>query len=100
MNGLKLGGRSIGPLEAVALIGVGLVLALVVAGAIDGVALIILLVVGYFAHGAGRDRQAQRFRPVEPPRGHHHDRQPRADGAGHWRLRLVSGRRRRAPGPC
>jgi len=69
MNGLKLGGRSIGPLEAVALIGIGLVLALVVTGAIDGVALIILLVVGYFGYMAqGVIAQAQRFRPVEPPR--------------------------------
>jgi len=69
MNGLRRAWKSVGPLEAIALIGVGLVLALVLAGALDGVALIILLVVSYFGYMAqGVVVQAQRFRPVEPPR--------------------------------
>jgi tetratricopeptide (TPR) repeat protein len=59
--------RGIGWLEAIALVLVGIVIALVVAGQLDGVALIILLVIGYFGYMAqGVIAQAQRFRPVEP----------------------------------
>ena len=59
--------REIGWLEAIALILVGIVVALVVVGQFDGVALIILLIIGYFGYMAqGVIAQAQRFRPVEP----------------------------------
>lgn len=69
MIGLRRAWRSVGPLQAVALIAVGVAAALVLAGMLDGVALIILLVLGYFGYMArGVITQAQRFRPVEPPR--------------------------------
>jgi hypothetical protein len=58
----------VGPLEAAALIVAGIVVALVIAGRVDPVALIILLILGYFVYMArGILRQARRFRPVEPP---------------------------------
>ncbi|MBP8974664.1 MAG: hypothetical protein KBH93_12375 [Anaerolineae bacterium] len=61
--------KTIGPLEAAGLIAFGIALALIVAGGLDPVALIILLVLAYFAYMArGVLRQARRFRPVEPPR--------------------------------
>jgi tetratricopeptide (TPR) repeat protein len=69
MMGLRRAWRQIGPLEAGALILFGIALALVIAGGLDPVALIILLILGYFAYMArGALRQAGRFRPVEPPR--------------------------------
>lgn len=59
----------IGSLEAASLIAFGVALALVVAGGLDPVALIILLVIAYLLYMArGLIAQAQRFRPVEPPR--------------------------------
>jgi hypothetical protein len=61
--------QQVGPLEAAALIIAGIGLALVFAGQVDPVALIILLILGYFVYMArGILRQARRFRPVEPPR--------------------------------
>jgi hypothetical protein len=58
----------IGLLEAAALIIAGIALALVIAGQLDPVALIVLLILGYFVYMArGMLRQARRFRPVEPP---------------------------------
>jgi hypothetical protein len=61
--------RQIGLVEAVALVLFGIALALVMAGGLDPVALIILLILVYFAYMArGALRQARRFRPVEPPR--------------------------------
>ncbi len=60
--------QQVGPLEAAALIVAGIALALVIAGQVDPVALIILLILGYFVYMArGILRQARRFRPVEPP---------------------------------
>jgi tetratricopeptide (TPR) repeat protein len=60
--------QQVGPLEAAALIVAGIALALVIAGRVDPVALIILLILGYFVYMArGMLRQARRFRPVEPP---------------------------------
>lgn len=61
--------RGIGVFETAALIAVGIALVLVIGGGLDPVALIILLVWGYVVWAArGMVRQAQRFRPVEPPR--------------------------------
>ena len=61
--------EQIGPLEAGALVGAGVAVALVAAGRLAPVVLIILLVLGYFGYMArGVLRQARRFRPVEPPR--------------------------------
>jgi hypothetical protein len=58
----------VGPLEAAALIVAGIVVALVAAGRVDPVALILLVILGYFMYMArGILRQARRFRPVEPP---------------------------------
>lgn len=55
-------------LEAAGLVAGGIALALVIAGQLDPVALIILLILGYFAYMArGVIQQAGRFRPVEPP---------------------------------
>jgi len=69
MTLLRRAWARVGWLEAVLLIVAGAALALTAAGALDPVALIILLVLGYFAHMArGVIAQAQRFRPVEPPR--------------------------------
>jgi tetratricopeptide (TPR) repeat protein len=60
--------QQVGPFEAAALVIVGAALALVFTGQLDPVALIILLILGYFAYMArGVLRQARRFRPVEPP---------------------------------
>ena len=60
--------QRVGPLEAAAFASAGIALALVVAGQLDPVALIILLILAYFAYMArGVLAQAQRFRPVEPP---------------------------------
>jgi hypothetical protein len=60
--------QQVGPLEAAALIVAGIALALVIAGQMHPVALIILLILGYFVYMArGILRQARRFRPVEPP---------------------------------
>jgi hypothetical protein len=60
--------QRVGPLEAAALIVAGIVLALVIVGRVNPVALIILLILGYFVYMArGILRQARRFRPVEPP---------------------------------
>lgn len=68
VNWRQLTGR-IGVFEAAALIALGIALALVIGGGLDPVALIILLVWGYVVWAArGMVRQAQRFRPVEPPR--------------------------------
>jgi tetratricopeptide (TPR) repeat protein len=62
----KLG--PVGWLEAVGLVIVGVTLALVITGTVDPIALLILLILGYFAYMArGVIQQAQRFRPVEPP---------------------------------
>lgn len=61
--------KQVGWLESVALVIAGIALALVIAGGLDPVALIILLILGYLAYMArGVVRQAQRVRPVEPPR--------------------------------
>ena len=61
--------KQVGWLESVALVIAGIALALVIAGGLDPVALIILLILGYLAYMArGVIRQAQRVRPVEPPR--------------------------------
>ncbi len=58
-----------GLLEAGALIIAGFALALVIAGQLDPVALLILLILGYFVYMArGILRQARRYRAVEPPR--------------------------------
>jgi hypothetical protein len=66
---LRRAWRQIGLVEAVVLVLFGVALALVFAGGLHPVALIILLILGYFAYMArGTLRQAQRFRPVEPPR--------------------------------
>ena len=60
--------RNFGPLEASAFVAFGIALALVVTGGLDPVALIILLVLGYFTYLArGVIEEAQRVRPVEPP---------------------------------
>ncbi len=58
----------IGIFEAAVLVAFGVALALVFAGRLDAVALVILLVWAFFVYLA-RDlvQQAQRFRPVEPP---------------------------------
>ncbi|NLX10576.1 MAG: tetratricopeptide repeat protein [Chloroflexi bacterium] len=69
MTQQKRAWQSIGWPEALALVLVGLVVALVLTGQIDGIALIILLVVGYLGWMArGVIEEAQRVRPVEPPR--------------------------------
>jgi Tfp pilus assembly protein PilF len=68
MTELKRGWQQIGVLEAVALLLVGLTIALAVAGQLDPAALILLLVLAYFGWMArGVLVQAERFRPVEPP---------------------------------
>ncbi|GEM_PF-1031241 len=60
--------QRIGPLEAAGLLIFGFALAMVFVGVVDGIALIILLVLAYFAWMArGTLIQARRFRPVEPP---------------------------------
>ncbi|MBN1202073.1 MAG: hypothetical protein JXJ20_09475 [Anaerolineae bacterium] len=59
---------AIGRLEAMALVAAGVVIALVAAGRLDPLALVILLVLGYFAWMArGVIAQARLVRPVEPP---------------------------------
>jgi hypothetical protein len=61
--------QQVGLFEAAALVMTGVALALVFTGHLDPVALIILLILGYFAYMArGVLQQARRFRPVEPPR--------------------------------
>jgi len=61
--------KAVGPLEAAGLVAFGIALALIIAGGLDPVALIILVVLAFFTHMArGVLRQARRFRPVEPPR--------------------------------
>jgi hypothetical protein len=68
MTSLQQVRRQIGGFEAAALIVFGVALALIIAGGLDPVALIILFVLGYFAYMVrGVLRQARRFRPVEPP---------------------------------
>jgi Tfp pilus assembly protein PilF len=68
MQALRNIWKQIGWLETAGLVIAGFTLALVFAGPVDPVALIILLVLGYFAWMArGTIRQAQRFRPSEPP---------------------------------
>lgn len=58
----------VGWLEATALVMIGIVIALVVAGTLDPAALVIVLILGYFAWMTrGVMAQAQRVRPVEPP---------------------------------
>jgi hypothetical protein len=68
MTELKRIWREIGWLEAAGLVVFGITLGLVLMGSVDPVALIILLILGYFAYMArGTIEQAGRFRPVEPP---------------------------------
>jgi Tfp pilus assembly protein PilF len=69
MTELKRAWARTGWLEALTLVAAGAMIALVIAGQLDPLALILLLVLGYFSWMA-RDvvAQAQRFRPVEPPR--------------------------------
>ncbi|HEX3051793.1 MAG TPA: tetratricopeptide repeat protein [Aggregatilineaceae bacterium] len=69
MTTVKEAWQRIGPFEAVGLLIFGFALAMVFGGAVDGIALIILLVLAYFAWMArGTLIQARRFRPVEPPK--------------------------------
>lgn len=69
MTGRKPWWKTVGALEALALMAFGVALALVFAAGLDPVALIILLVLVFFAYMArGVWRQAQQVRPVEPPR--------------------------------
>ncbi len=91
--------QQVGPLEAAALIVAGIALALVIAGQVDPVALIILLILGYFVYMArGILRQARRFRPVEPPNTWLITlvAESGADGDRDRRVRLVSDRGRNA----
>lgn len=68
MTVTKRTGLPVGPFEAAGFIIGGIALALVFSGQLDAVALIVLLILGYFAYMArGTIIQAQRFRPVEPP---------------------------------
>ncbi len=68
MTGFRKLARQIGAVEAAVLIVSGIALALVFAGRLDPVALIILLIWGFIVYSAyGMVQQAQRFRPVEPP---------------------------------
>lgn len=69
--------NKIGPLEAAGLVVAGMALAGVLLGGLDPVALVIVLILAYFAYMArGAIRQAGRFRPVEPP--------------GTWRVTLLA----------
>ncbi len=68
MTLMKRLGLPVGPFEAAGFVIAGIALALVVTGSLDAVALVVLLILGYFAYMArGTITQAQRFRPVEPP---------------------------------
>ncbi|MBN1678996.1 MAG: hypothetical protein JW966_01805 [Anaerolineae bacterium] len=68
MIGNKRTARPVGWMEGFALVVIGVVVALVLTGNLDGIALIILLVLGYFIYMArGVLIEAQRVRPVEPP---------------------------------
>lgn len=68
MRAFRETGARIGAFEAAALLVFGVALALVIAGGLDPVALVILLIWGYIVYAArGVIAQAQRFRPVEPP---------------------------------
>ncbi len=69
MTGQKRWWKAVGALEALSLVAFGVALGLVFAAGLDPVALIILLVLAFFAYMArGVWRQAQQVRPVEPPR--------------------------------
>jgi hypothetical protein len=64
----KRTGLPVGPFEAAGFVIAGIALALVITGSLDPVALIVLLILGYFVYMARTTiAQAQRFRPVEPP---------------------------------
>lgn len=66
---MKLTNTRIGWGEVLGLLAAGFTIGLVLAGRVDAVALIILLILAYFVYMArGVIRQARRFRPVEPPR--------------------------------
>ena len=69
MTEFRIGRLQIGWFEAALLIAVGIGIGLAVTGAIEAVGMILLLVLVYFAWMArGVLVQAERFRPVEPPR--------------------------------
>lgn len=77
MTEVKQRGYAIGWLDALVFVGAGIVLVLVLGGALNVLAVVIVLILAYMVYmGRGMVRQARRFRPVEPP--------------GVWRATLIA----------